>query len=216
MSAGSTVALRVFVKGDAEEHVEVLVNSGTSLSRLRGQLEAHKDLRKRLNAAYPRGNWALLSANSEPLSLSEIGHNASVLCGVATEPLKAPLNTIVKITPHSNVMTDSARNFHSAGGKSPERLLFCEFIDNSIEALVRRREAEGPPASGAVPRPEDLIEIILVYGSTRGAPNDLQVGMCPHSSHNSHTALPHAPPTLSTRSPYRARSTSWCSTTAPA
>jgi hypothetical protein len=45
----------------------------------------------------------------------------------------------VKHSVHYKAMTESDNKFYSAGGKAPARVLFCEFFDNSIEALRRAR-----------------------------------------------------------------------------
>ena len=60
-------------------------------------------------------------------------------------------------------MTDSVVHFHNAGGMQYERLLFCEFIDNSIEAF-RRRDQQAAASSRPVARPPPpKIEIHLIY-----------------------------------------------------
>ena len=56
--------------------------------------------------------------------------------------------------PHYEVMTDSESKFHDAGGKKSSRLLFCEFIDNAIEALARSRMCHGKKVGA----PETKIE----------------------------------------------------------
>ena len=45
----------------------------------------------------------------------------------------------VRAPVHHKAMTESDSKFHAAGGILPARLLFCEFFDNSIEALRRER-----------------------------------------------------------------------------
>ena len=80
--------------------------------------------------------------------------------GMQEEPIYAPLSVKVRHQPHHNVMTESAVHFHDAGGKKPARLLFCEFIDNSIEALRRQNGGQG---SG-----DATIEIILIYKTQSG------------------------------------------------
>ena len=57
------------------------------------------------------------------------------------------------------VVTDQSARFTSEGGKAVERLLFCEFIDNSINALLRQQSLHvGSSAQTLSP-----IEVHLFY-----------------------------------------------------
>lgn len=59
-------------------------------------------------------------------------------------------------------MTNSEVHFHESGGKKPARLLFCEFIDNSIEALRRQ--------GGSRQLGTSVIEIHLIFSMHSGHP----------------------------------------------
>ena len=59
------------------------------------------------------------------------------------------------------MITDADSKFHSEGGKKPARLLFCEYFDNSIEALRRKQMADR--TEPAYPMEIPPIELHLIY-----------------------------------------------------
>ena len=156
--------LRVFVKALCEPEVTLKSLPHTALEsveELCKHLLKNAELAKRLKGAYPHGGWRVLNLSSKPIELGGLVEGMTVLLGKESEPLRAPLSIKVKHQPHHNVMTESAAHFHDSGGKKPARLLFCEFIDNSIEALRRGVEAKLIPQP--TPKQMHVIDIHLIY-----------------------------------------------------
>ena len=102
----------------------------------------------------------LLTPKSDQIKnpAADLKQGDTVLLGLQHEPLMANINIKVRHITHHNVMTET-KTFQAAGGKEPARLLFCEFIDNSIEAMRRMWDAT-PHA-----RQSATIEIHLVYSN---------------------------------------------------
>jgi len=131
----------------------------SDLPKLKQTLAGHPLLAERLHKLYKDGqSWMLLTPKSDPIKnpAADLKQGDTVLLGLQHEPLKANINIKVRHITHYNVMTET-KTFQAAGGKEPARILFCEFIDNSIEAMRRMWDAT-PHA-----RHSATIEIHLVY-----------------------------------------------------
>ena len=159
-SRSDKLNFRVFIKASEADGVEVKVNatSATNISELRNWLSKHVDLGPRLANAYPDNRWEILNPLSNRIHSDDIRTDLTLLLGKKEEPQRAPLNKVVRHQPHHNVMTEVANRFHEAGFTKPSRLLFCEFIDNAIEAYRRA----GPSLQPSKAKPAK-IEIHLVY-----------------------------------------------------
>ena len=155
----ATVTLRCFVKASDHDCIVVHVpeDAPSDPKRLRAELAKSAQLGGLLRKFYSTGQWDILDQLSNPFP-GPYPNGSTLLLGTQSEDLKCSISVQVKFQPHHNVMTDSQVHFHDAGGKKPARLLFCEFIDNSIEAF--RRWPDAPPATKQTPQ---TIEVHLVY-----------------------------------------------------
>lgn len=158
--------LHVLLRGEDAEAVKIGIDAALSSEReLKRVLSAHGQLAKRLAKFYPKGEWEILDSMGHPFDVKSIKGETTLQLGKPGEPLMCPSSQAVSLLPHSNVMTESAGGAVSAGNRKASRLFFCEFIDNSIEAL-RRMDGNGGP--------REPIQIILVYGV-----RDSQTGLSP-------------------------------------
>ena len=135
----TSITLCVYVKAEDAPPWEVKVpreQLGT-LRDLSAYLIRDEAIRKRLTTYYPRHEWTLMDQRSRAVDVSTLRNGSIVMFGTPAEALCAPMAIKVHHQPHHNVMTESSVHFHDEGGKKPARLLFCEFIDNSLEALRR-------------------------------------------------------------------------------
>ena len=161
----ATLSLRCYVKSSDQDCVEVHVpaQAAKNLPSLRKELENHKVLGKRLKEHYSTGRWQVLDQLSKPVALPISSGRTTLLLGLPAEDLKCSVSVKVKHQPHHKVMTDSQVKFHDAGGKKSARLLFCEFIDNSIEAYRRWPSIAGSSAPKPTEKHPHTIEVTLVY-----------------------------------------------------
>ena len=182
----TSVTVTCWVKADTESKpYEVKVAAATmkgnvdGLKKALGQAGA---LREVLQRCYPKGNWEIFDHKNQRLATVPQGPAAgtssagvTVILGTEGEGLKQTMKISVKHMPHHKVMTNSEAHFTNEHGKRPARLLFCEFIDNSIEAFCRARggangashapnpKASSSSSSSSSSSPRPLIEVHLVY-----------------------------------------------------
>ena len=157
-----TYMLHVYLKAE-DAPADVVHVEHAKLPRLKEILaeKFHARLRKHYSA---EKEWQVLTFRSDPVDMRMLKKEDTLLLGRPNEKLVANPKVRVHHKPHHNVMTDSSVHFHDAGGKKPARLLFCEFIDNSLEALRRMWAANEKD-----PYPKSTIEIHLIYGKyTKG------------------------------------------------
>eukprot|EP00965_Chrysotila_dentata_P239783 6203310-Pleurochrysis_carterae.AAC.1 len=83
-------------------------------------------------------SWKLKDAHAGLLSfpLADHGEELEILC-VPLNLRDVLVETQIQTAAHYNVVTRQSESFIAEGEKQPARLLFCEFIDNSISALLR-------------------------------------------------------------------------------
>jgi hypothetical protein len=125
---------------------------------LRRDLSADRGLQDVLTKLYGGPRWSIFDAQRKPVS-GPCKDNDLLMLGLPNEPLKHKISHEILHQPHHRVMTGSESYHTEEGGKIPSRLLFCEFFDNSIEALRRAKDAKRPAAGTEMPR----IELYLIY-----------------------------------------------------
>ena len=183
IAMAASVTVTCWVKADTEsKHYEVSVPATimkANLDGLRKVLGQANPLREVLQRCYPSGNWQIfdrkfqrLTAIPQVPAAGASSAGVTVILGTESEGLKQTMRMSVKHMPHHKVMTNSEAHFTNEHGKRPARLLFCEFIDNSIEAFCRA--AGGAHGASHAPNPKassssstsgtrPLIEVHLVY-----------------------------------------------------
>ena len=160
-STSDTCTLHIYIKSEDRSKATTVQVKRSELPKLKQTLAGHPLLAERLRKLYKDGqSWMLLTPKSDQIKnpAADLKQGDTVLLGLQHEPLKANINIKVRHITHHNVMTET-KTFQAAGGKEPARLLFCEFIDNSIEAMRRMWDAT-PHA-----RQSATIEIHLVYSN---------------------------------------------------
>eukprot|EP00900_Chrysochromulina_parva_P020407 jgi/Chrpa1/29/Chrysochromulina_OHIO_Genome00000072-RA len=158
-STPDTCTLHIYIKSEDRTEATTVQVKRSDLPKLKQTLAGHPLLAERLHKLYKDGqSWMLLTPKSDPIKnpAADLKQGDTVLLGLQHEPLKANLNIKVRHITHYNVMTET-KTFQAAGGKEPARILFCEFIDNSIEAMRRMWDATPHAPHSAT------IEIHLVY-----------------------------------------------------
>ena len=160
MAQPGSITLRVYIKATTNEAVSVPVPVSyieqRNTARLRDKLAKSRELEGVLRTHYRDGDWEILDHLDRPYDpdATTLENNSTLVLGKQREEKKCQITLKVTHQAHHKVMTDSAARFHSEGGKRPPRLLFCEFIDNSIEAYRRAKPGAQRPAR---------IEVHLVY-----------------------------------------------------
>ena len=169
MSAASSAApveqkLWCYVKKEPEgaDPVEVTVTPAilSSFAQLKQTLQQHPRLAALLRKNYPAGDWELFDERNVKIARTDVSSlidGTAVVLGYSTDPV-GMLRVRNRHVTHYKAMTDTASRFHSSDGKKPARLLFCEFFDNSIEALRRDKVRDGE---------RSRIELYLVYAPAR-------------------------------------------------
>lgn len=159
-----STSVQVVLKGDASGtkftvKVPAALADGRNVEGLRKHLTSENAyLRNMLAKCYPSHCWQVFDSERRPLNAPIQDHDILIL-GLPNEPLKHTIEHAIVHQPHHKVMTGSESYHTEEGGKVPSRLLFCEFFDNSIEAL-RRARANGTTART---QQDDCIELHLVY-----------------------------------------------------
>ena len=200
MASASALIVRCFIKADTSGAIEVKVPpSVQSEQQLRKTLEKEQGLKGILSRCYPKGNWGVADGGQQAIKFP-LQSGATIILGLANEQPQQEIAIQVRHMPHHKVVTNAQVHFTEAGGKKPVRLLFCEFIDNAIEAMRRMRDqgtagpSSGPPAAAQ----KSTIEVHLVYKNVAhdyllNTPTKLQVGRCPHAQADSLRACPPMP-----------------------